>query len=410
MSPEGPTLRGTSPYPAGVTTSPDPVPLEPADLARALAPFGSSRMLPPAAYTSAEVFAWEQRHFFRGWQCIGRSADLAEPGSQTAQAVAGTSVLLVRDEGGELHAFANTCRHRGHELLACGDRTTARAITCPYHLWSYRLDGSLFSASGYGEDARFDFDQSEFPLLPLRVQEWHGWIFLDLSGSAPPLDQHLAGLEERVRSYRPEQLVVHSTHEYVIEANWKVITENYQECYHCPAIHPELCEVTFPDSGENWAPSGGAWVGGWLELREHAVTMSMDGGSTGTAIPGLSAEEQRRVDYIGVFPNLLISLHPDYVMTHRMVPLSANRTWVECSWAFPPEAIDAPGFDPTSAIALWDVTNREDWAACESVQRGLESGHAVAGPLSPREDAIYQFVTMVARGYQGQPLAALIPA
>lgn len=380
-------------------------PLSSADLDRCLAPFGESRMLPPAAYTSEEVFQWERQHFFTGWQCIGRSDEIAEAGMQRADKVGDTTVLLVRGDDGELRAFANVCRHRGHEILPCGGSTKARAITCPYHSWSYKLDGELFSAAGYGGFG--DFDMADFPLRPITVEEWHGWIFLDISGLAGPLSQHVAGLEDRVAQYQPERLVVMGRHEYVIQANWKVIIENYQECYHCSSIHPELCQVSPPESGENWAPSSGAWVGGWQDLRPHAVTMSLDGHSDGTFIPGLNEVEQRRIDYIGVFPNLLISLHPDYVMTHRMVPLSSGETWVECQWAFPPEAIALPTFDPKYAMDFWDITNREDWGACESVQRGLSSGMAEAGPLSPDEDAIYQFVGMVARGYLGQPLAAV---
>ena len=381
-----------------------PAPLSQADLDRALAPFGESRMLPPAAYTSQEVFDWEMTNFFRGWQCVGRGDDIAEAGMQRAERVGDTTVLLVRGQDHVLRAFANTCRHRGHEILPCGGSTTARAITCPYHSWSYTLEGDLFSAAGYAGFG--DFDMADFPLRPIAVQEWHGWIFLDLSGLAGPLSQHVAGLEERVGQYVPESLTVMGRHEYVLEANWKIIIENYQECYHCTSIHPELCQVSAPESGENWAPSAGAWVGGWQDLRPHAVTMSLDGHSDGVFIPGLNDIVQRRIDYIGVFPNLLISLHPDYVMTHRMVPLGPGKTWVECSWAFPAEAVALPTFDPAYAVDFWDITNREDWAACESVQRGLESGMAQAGPLSPEEDAIYQFVTMVARGYRGLPLAA----
>lgn len=382
-----------------------PAPLPSQSIADALAPFGQSRMLPPEAYSSPEVFAWERANFFSGWVCVGRSADIAEPGMQRAERVGATTALLVRGEDGTLRGFANTCRHRGHEILPCEGSTSGRAITCPYHSWSYRLDGELFSAAGYGGFE--SFDMKDFPLRPLRVQEWHGLIFLDASGTDSPLEQHLVGLEERVGPYGLERLEVRGRHEYVIKANWKIITENYQECYHCSSIHPELCEVSPPESGMNWDPSGGAWVGGWLHLREHAVTMSLDGHSDGAFIPGLSDEEMRRVDYIGVFPNLLISLHPDYVMTHRAIPLSAGETWVECAWAFPPEATAKPDFDPAYAMDFWDITNREDWTACESVQRGMDSGMAKAGPLAPDEDAIYQFVTMVARGYSGQPLAAV---
>ena len=378
----------------------------PADqLARTLAPFGESRMLPVEAYTSDDVFAWEQQHFFRGWQCIGRSDEIAEPGMQRADKVGDTSVLLVRQQDGTLAAFANVCRHRGHEILPCGSSTQARAITCPYHSWSYKLDGELFSAAGYGGFG--DFDMADFPLRPITVEEWHGWIFLDISGLAGPLSQHVSGLEERVAQYAPERLVVQGRHEYVIQANWKIIIENYQECYHCTSIHPELCQVSPPESGENWAPSAGAWVGGWQDLRPHAITMSLDGHSDGVFIPGLDDVEKRRIDYIGIFPNLLVSLHPDYVMTHRMVPLSARETWVECQWSFPPEALDKPEFSPAYAMDFWDITNREDWGACESVQRGMDSGFAQPGPLSPDEDAIYQFVTMIARGYLGQPLPAV---
>ena len=386
--------------------TPDPAPLPTDALMRTLAPFGESRMLPTQAYTSQDVFDWEQRSFFRSWQVAGRSDELAEPGMQRAERVGDATVLLVRGEDGQLRAFANVCRHRGHEILPCGGSTKARAITCPYHSWSYRLDGSLLSAAGYG---RFpSFSMEEFPLRPIAVQEWHGWIFLDPSGTAGPLSAHLDGLEARIGQYQPERLVVRGRHDYVIQANWKIIIENYQECYHCTSIHPELCQVSPPDSGENWSHGAGAWVGGWLDLRPHAVTMSLDGHSDGVMLPGLTDVELRRVDYIGIFPNLLVSLHPDYVMTHRMVPLSPRETWVECLWAFPPEAADRPGFDPAYAVDFWDITNREDWSACEAVQRGLDSGYAEPGPLSPDEDAIYQFVTMVARGYLGQSLTAQV--
>lgn len=392
--------------PSGLTATVGftPAPLPAASLEAALADFGSSYMLPPEAYTSDAVFEWERANFFRSWQCVGRSADIAEPGMQRAERIGATTVLLVRDGDGALRAFANTCRHRGHELLPCGQTATARAITCPYHAWSYKLSGELFAARGYTEEPTFD--KADFPLVGMAVEEWHGWIFVDPSGTAGPLASHVAGLEARIAQYRPEDLVVRASHEYVIEANWKVIIENYQECYHCPSIHPALCQVSPPESGENWAPTEGAWVGGWQDLRDHAVTMSLDGSSGSVPIAGLSPAELRRIDYIGVFPNLLVSLHPDYVMTHRMIPLSAGQTWVECAWAFPREAADRPDFDPSFAVDFWDITNREDWAACESVQRGLSSGFAVAGPLAPDEDAIHQFESMIARGYLGLPLSA----
>jgi len=141
-----------------------------------------------------------------------------------------------------------------------------------------------------------------------------------------------------------------------------------------------------------------------MDLRDGMATMSLDGASHGEHLRHLDEEGRRTVIYVNVFPNLLLSLHPDYVMTHRLIPLAAGRTRIECTWAFAPESLAQPGFDPSYAIDFWDLTNRQDWHACESVHRGMTSPHAVPGPLSPEEDAVYQFVTMVARGYQGQPV------
>jgi Rieske 2Fe-2S family protein len=166
-------------------------------------------------------------------------------------------------------------------------------------------------------------------------------------------------------------------------------------------IHPQLCKVSPPKSGENYSAPG-IWVGGWMDLRDGMATMSLDGSSGGVPLRGLDAAGLRTVIYVGIFPNLLLSLHPDYVMAHKMIPLAAGRTGIECTWAFAPESLARPGFDPGYAIEFWDITNRQDWQACESVQRGLSSPHAVPGPLSREEDAVYQFVTMVARGYQGE--------
>ena len=179
-----------------------------------------------------------------------------------------------------------------------------------------------------------------------------------------------------------------------MRANWKVIVENYHECYHCPHIHPELCAVSPPASGDNYDLPG-AWVGGAMDLRDGAETMSLDGRSRGAFLPDV---DRRRVLYLALFPDLLLSLHPDYVMTHRLRPAGPDTTRVECSWLVPDEAGDAG-----HAEEFWDRTNRQDWAACESVQRGLASPHFRPGPFAPNEDAVHRWVTMVGRAYQGRP-------
>jgi Rieske 2Fe-2S family protein len=376
-----------------------PAPLPQAEVARSHAAFGSSRMLPRAAYLDPEVFAWERANIFSGWHCVGFAADLGPVGSQRPVDTGAGGVLLVRAEDGTVRAFANTCRHRGHELVPCGTTELRRSIVCPYHAWSYKLDGSLRNAPG-GFRHLEGFDKAEFGLFPIPVVEWHGWLFVDPSGADGPFDEHVAGLEEVVAPYRPEDLVTVTTHSYELATNWKVIAENYQECYHCSSIHPELTRVSPPASGEN-IELPGEWMGGWMDLIPEAVTMSFDGRSGGTPIAGLSETELRTVMYLVGYPNLLVSLHPDYVMTHLLLPIGVDRTHVECSWSFPREVAEAEGFDPSYAVDFWDLTNRQDWTACESVQRGLASPYATPGPLAPEEDGVYQFVSRVARAYAG---------
>jgi len=382
------------------------VPLDPDAVARAIGPFGESRMLPREAYTSPAVFEWEQRRFFEGgWTCLGLASVVAEAGDQRAEAVGAGGVFLIRGEDGVVRAFANACRHRGHELLPCGADTVNRSVVvCPYHAWSYRLDGGLRKAPGFGHIAAFD--PGRHGLVELPCAEWHGLLFVNASGTAGPFADHVAGLEEIVGPYELERLVTRGRHDYVVASNWKVLSENYQECYHCPVIHPELCVASPPRSGDNYHRPAGAWVGGWMDLRDGFATMSLDGTTRSEPLRGLDERRRRIVDYIGIFPNVLVSLHPDYVMTHVLTPLAPDRTRIVCEWHFAPEDAERDDFDPAFAVDFWDITNRQDWLACESVQRGLTSPHAVPGPLSPEEDGVFQYVSMVASAYAGLPLRA----
>ncbi len=351
-------------------------------------------MLPAAAYLDPEVHAWELRHFFAaGWTCLGRADDLLPAGvTHHAVEVGDVGVLLTADNG-QLRGYANVCRHRGHELLPIGGMSQRRAVVCPYHGWAYGLDGTLRTTPGMDGVSGLD-------LVELPLQNWHGWVLVNATRTAPPFARYLGAMADLVAPYQPERLVVAARHTYHIAANWKVLVENYHECYHCPLIHPELCRVSPPTSGANWDLPG-AWVGGEMELREHAQTMSLDGRSHARRLPGV---DPGTVRYLGLFPNLLISAHPDYVLTHRLTPTAPGRTRVECEWLFPPD-VD----DPSYAVEFWDLTNRQDWAACESVQRGMANPHFRPGPLAAKEDAVYQWVTLIARLY-ADPAAGLATA
>ena len=310
----------------------DPAPVPADDLAASLAPFGQSRMLPREAYVDPAVFAWEKRNIFGGWHCVGHAGDLEGVGAQKAVGSGKDGILLVRGEDGRVRAFANVCRHRGHEMLACGTTAKRRGVVCPYHSWSYKLTGELRHAPGFESGDGFHFDTGQFGLTELRLVDWHGYLFVDPSGADIDFERHVAGMEEIVGPYKPEELTVVARHSYELDTNWKVIVENYQECYHCQAIHPELSRISPPTSGEN-IELPGDWMGGWMSMIDEAQTMSLSGQSGGVAIKGLSQQELRTVMYLVGFPNLLVSLHPDYVMTHLMTPLAVDRTHVECAAA-----------------------------------------------------------------------------
>jgi Rieske 2Fe-2S family protein len=373
--------------------------LDPVALDEALAPFGHSRTLPPEAYRNTKVLAWEQARLFEGsWVCVGRADCVARVGDQRATVVGRGGVLVARGADGTLGAFANFCRHRGHELLACGEQTRSNVIQCPYHAWSYELDGALRAAPRF--DGVPNFDPARLGLIALRVHEWGGFVFVNVSGHAAAFADHVGDLDEILAPYELDRLVPAATHHYELSANWKLVHENYHECYHCPRIHPELCQVTRPTSGHNAHDQRGDWFGGSLQLRDHAATMSFDGAAVGPPFAGLDARTRREVMYVSLLPDLLISAHPDYVMTHRLVPQTTARTVVECQWLFPPEVVAAGGFDPSGAVGLWDVTNRQDWAAVESVQRGIESPLYQPGLLAPQEDAVHEFIVRLASAYR----------
>jgi Rieske 2Fe-2S family protein len=373
-----------------------------------LSPDGVGRMLPAEAYTDDAVLTWERRHLFaETWVCAGRSADLADPGDRRALRVGDDSVVLVRGDDGVLRGFYNVCRHRGHELQPVDTVVRRNAIHCPYHAWTYDLDGTLKFTPRF--DAPQGFDPADHPLTPVRTEEWCGWVFVNASGDARPLAEHLGDLDDEMRRWAPERLVVAASHSYEIDANWKLPIENYHECFHCPAIHPQFCVVSPPNSGDNSIGHDGMWIGGWMVLADGCETMSFDGRSEGVFLPDVDETWRQRVHYIGLLPNLLISPHPDYVMTHRFEPLAPNRTLIECQWLFDPAAVAQPGFDPAYAVDLWDVTNRQDWTACEGVQRGVSSRGFRPGPFGEDEDAVTQFVRLMAQTYRDGALPDGVP-
>jgi glycine betaine catabolism A len=372
-------------------------PVSAADVAAVRRPVEEAHLLPPHVFHDPEVYAWEQEAWFaRTWVCVGREEDVAEPGTYFLARVAGESVIVVRGRDDELRALTNVCRHRGATIV---DEPQGRLVRlqCPYHAWIYDVDGSLRRAPH--TEAISDFDPAAYSLHGVRAETWQGFVFVNLSSEGPGLMEQLADLPAHVARYPIASLRRARRIEYEVAANWKVIAENYSECYHCPGVHPQLNRLSPYDRGQN-LESSGPWAGGWMELIDAADTMSVDGATHGRPpLSGLDDEDSRRIYYFVIWPNLLLSLHPDYVMTHQVWPIDAERSRVICEWHFEPATMSRPDFDPSDAVEFWDLTNRQDWAVCERQQEGTRSRTYVPGRYSLMEDMVHAFDVMVADRY-----------
>ena len=372
--------------------------LDPEQVVETLQPLERATMLPPVAFTDPSVLDWELDNVFGGWVCAGHASAIAETGRFVMREIGPDSVVVVGGEDGRPRAFLNVCRHRGARVITEAEGSVRRRLQCPYHAWSYGIDGELKAAPHM--DGVEDFDRTCYGLIPVRVAVAGGLVFVDLGGDAPPISVHLGELGGHLSRYRVETLRRAGERRYFVEANWKSIAENYSECLHCPGVHPELNELSHYMSGEE-VVGAGAWCGGSMTLREDARTMGTgDGrGSSRPPIEGLEGADLTSVLYFVVFPNTLVSLHPDYVMVHTLWPSTEDRTEVHCEWFFEPRTIARPDFDPDDAIAFWDQVNREDWYVCELTQKGVRTRGLTPGRYSAEEVDVHAFDVMVAERY-----------
>src|SRR5947207_8035300 len=368
------------------------------ELERTCLPLEQATMLPGAAFTDPRVLAWELESVFQGgWVFVGQARRLAERGDFVMVDIGSESAVVVARDDGEPRAFSNTCRHRGARLVDQPEGRIGR-LQCPYHAWSYGLDGSLSNAP-FTEGLE-GFDRSCFGLHPVRTAVLEGLVFADLSGEAPPIEEHVGDLVPLLARHRVPGLRRAERISYEVAANWKAIGENYSECLHCPGVHPELNRLSHYRSGE-LIEGAGAWCGGSMTLRDGAGTMAREGGAGNgrPAIQGIEGNAAGSVLYFALFPNALVSLHPDYVMLHTLWPRAADRTEVICEWFFEPSTIAAEGFDPSDAIEFWDQVNREDWHVCELTQKGVRTRGYVPGRYSTEEVDVHEFDRMVAERY-----------
>ena len=343
-----------------------------------------ARTLPGELYTSPEVLAEEEETIFaRGWNCVGRAARLAAPGDYFVREIAGESILVLLDREGKRRAFFNICRHRGTRLCREESGRLGATIQCSYHAWTYSTDGRLVGAP-HMQDAA-DFDKSDYPLHAAALAEWEGFLFVNLSERPVPFDTAWAPMKGRFARYGLPGLAVGHRVAYDVRANWKLVFQNYSECLHCPTIHPKLATVLPYQSGANDLTEG-PFLGGYMEIKAPNESATMSGRACGRVVSGdLPEEDRKRGFYYSLMPNMLLSLHPDYVNYYILRPVAVNRTVVESEWLFHPDTVADPGNNIRDGIEFWDLTNRQDWDIVEQSQLGIASRRYRPGPYSPRE-------------------------
>ncbi|MEM1092164.1 MAG: aromatic ring-hydroxylating dioxygenase subunit alpha [Pseudomonadota bacterium] len=348
--------------------------------------FSSARTLPSWAFTDDSLFTLELRDLLsQGWFCVGHQSDFA-PGEVRRVDLGDHSVLLSRARDGALRAFRNVCRHRGTRLLS-ESSSCGHLLVCPYHGWSYELDGTLRAAPGM--EAMSGFDRSDHPLTAVELDCWNGLVFIKLGGTSLSLDETFADFP----ALGPDlaSLSIAGREQYQVSANWKLLGENFNECYHCAGVHRRLHQLTGPASDTSRQARGAAFTGGPMMLRPGHNTMSSSGSTARPPLTGWPPTETGLVHYYHLFPNAFLSLVPDYVMLHLLSPLSVDRVAVETLWLFQADEMQFAGFDASEVISFWDETNRQDWALCETAQLGHRDGSFDGGCYHPAEKCVHDF-------------------
>ncbi|WP_209205375.1 aromatic ring-hydroxylating dioxygenase subunit alpha [Rhodococcus sp. 1R11] len=331
--------------------------------------------LPGRYYTDPAIFELEQEKIFEElWICAVRAADLDKPGAFRTVQIGRESVIVTRTRTGAIKAYLNVCAHRGARICMEDKGEVKRSFQCPYHAWTYDLDGKLIAAPNLTKMP--DIDRVRYGLSSVSVEEWLGYVWVNLSDNPASFDTTVVqdirdrlGDVESIDRYKIEDLGLGRRVSYDVKANWKLIIENFMECYHCATIHPELTEV-LPEFADGYAAQ--YYVGHGAEFGESVRGFTLDGSEGHDSIPGIAPEQDRRYYAITVRPQVFVNLVPDHVIIHRMYPLAADRTLVECDWLYLPGVV-ASGRDLQKSVELFHRVNLQDFEACERCQPAMSS-------------------------------------
>jgi phenylpropionate dioxygenase-like ring-hydroxylating dioxygenase large terminal subunit len=299
-------------------------------------PLRRSTGLAPSAYVDDRFFALEQQLVFgRAWVTVGLAAEVAKPGPMLVRQVGQKSILITRGDDGELRGFFNSCRHRGTELAA-DDCEIAGMIRCPYHRWGYSTNGSLVATPFFDEVPRDEFERADFGLVPVRIATWGPLLFACLDDDTPPLDDWLGDLPERMAGYGFEKWRIEETAVFDIAANWKLVSENFQEYYHLTWVHPELAKVSRVKDHYRYQGPG-------MYCGQTTTPVSGDDRDDWLVLPaaeGLDDSDATSGRHIALYPNVIFSVLPNHVFVMRLDPVAPGLTRETCTFLLPPSTPD----------------------------------------------------------------------
>ncbi|HYT34965.1 MAG TPA: aromatic ring-hydroxylating dioxygenase subunit alpha [Ktedonobacteraceae bacterium] len=366
-------------------------------MARSETPFVST--LPGRYYYEPAIYDLEQERIFsQMWVCVGRAEAISGSGAYQAVTIGRESIIVVRGRDDVLRAFLNVCRHRGARLCNEASGRLKGSVQCRYHAWTYALDGRLIGAPNVLSDEQFD--RALFGLLPVALEVWEGLVWLNLADAPMPIGEQLNetiierfGDYGRFARYDVGNLKVGKTIVYDVQANWKLIIENFMECYHCAPMHPEFCQL-LPDFKTGLVAD---YVnGGAAMLAEHVEAFTITGKASRPPLPGLLQEDLRQYYGIVLQPNVLLNLLHDHVVMHRFAPDGPGRTMITCDWLFDAGVMARPGFDAMDAVEIFDIVNRQDWEVCQWTQLSMTSkAYRSGGVYVPAEGHIRAFADFV---------------
>lgn len=352
-----------------------------------MADLSKAKTLAGELYYSPDTFADElEQIFFKLWICVGREGDIPAAGDYFTRQIGAESVLVLRDQDGHPRAFYNACRHRGSRLVLDDEGQGLSRVQCPYHAWAYSLDGALVSAPLMDQNP--NFQRCDYPMVGIRLETWQGLLFVNLSDEPLPLESQLEGYPDISRFHIRELKRVHRI-VYEVEANWKLMAENYGECYHCPLAHPHLNRVSDYRNVGN-AYKGPFVNGGPMELNDGCNTMTVSGRTDRPYLTDVPTD-QTTAQYNHAYPTFFLSLFPDFAITHTLWPADAGNTRVICDWLFPDRTAAGKDFDPSDTLEFWDLTNKQDWELCSRVQLGVRSRGHRQGPNNELEVCVHTF-------------------